>query len=110
MLYRLSSISEKIPAPAYEIKSVPAKNGHTCFSRFFIYSVALPIILSFCSLMPVRSSAQLYKLDRSTEQELSEDRKPWETKACRFFSNTTNDISLAVPLSLLVAGTIMDRK
>lgn len=107
MLYRLSSIAAGKCTHVNAVKSVLLR---AFFSRLSIYSIILPVTFSFCSLMPLKPSAQLYKLDRSTEQELSEDRKPWETKACRFFSNSTNDISLAVPFSLFVAGVIMDKK
>jgi undecaprenyl-diphosphatase len=89
---------------------LPVKKPRRYFTRSFFYSSAFLILFVACSLRPFTSSAQLYKFDRSTEQELSEDRKPWETKFCQFLSNSTNDISLAIPVSLFVAGAIMDRK
>lgn len=109
MFYRLSTI-EKDASLVFELQSASVKKIPTVFNRSAVYSTAFLIVLAICSVKPVTSSAQLYKLDRSTEQELTEDRKPWETKTCRFFSNSTNDISLAVPLSLFVAGSIMDNK
>jgi len=108
MFYRLSAISARKCTPACEIKSASVSKARVCFNRLTFYRAVLLITLSICSLLPAKSFAQLYKLDRTTEQELSEDRKSWETKTCRFFSNSTNDISLAVPLSLFVAGAIMN--
>lgn len=63
------------------------------------------IILLGCSA-PL--SAQLYKLDRSVLQELSEDRKPEPTEFWQFVSNSTNYTSFGVPAALLVGGLVTD--
>jgi hypothetical protein len=70
-------------------------------------------ISTFCILLffiQTNCSAQLYKLDISTVQEFSEDRRACRTKALEFVTNSTNNISLAIPLSLLVTGAIKNDK
>lgn len=67
----------------------------------------------FCTLFFITQtycSAQLYRLDISTVQELSEDRSACRTKALEFVTKSTNDISLAIPLSFLITGAIRKDK
>jgi membrane-associated phospholipid phosphatase len=96
------------PLPAQKRKSRSLNMGWFCFKQrasFTVFKNAVVFCIFFGSSC-LKSSAQINKLDVSTVQELSEDRKPWETKTFRFFTNTTNDISLAIPLSLFIAGTL----
>ena len=57
-----------------------------------------------------KSYAQIYQLDRSTLEELSEDRKEENAEFYQFISNSTNYISLALPVSLFVTGVIKKDK
>jgi undecaprenyl-diphosphatase len=61
-------------------------------------------------IFSARSNAQLSKLDRSALEELSEDRKEENTEFYQFMSNSTNYISMGVPVSLFVAGIITKDK
>ena len=53
-------------------------------------------------------SAQLYKLDRSTEEEFTEHRKHEPTEFWQIISNSTNYASFGVPVSLYVGGLLSD--
>lgn len=55
-------------------------------------------------------NAQRFALDRSTIEELTEDRKEENTEFYQFISNSANYVSLGIPVSLLMAGFITHDK
>jgi len=67
-------------------------------------------ILAILLFMNSAVDAQFGKLDKSTLVELNEDRTPGGTNFFRGVSNTTNMISIGIPVALLVAGEIKGDK
>ncbi|HVZ55548.1 MAG TPA: phosphatase PAP2 family protein [Chitinophagaceae bacterium] len=67
------------------------------------------VVATTCLLAVTGTQAQvafLYRFDHGILREFSEDRRPGTTHFFQFLSNSNNDISLAVPASLFVAGLI----
>ncbi|MBS1610722.1 MAG: phosphatase PAP2 family protein [Bacteroidetes bacterium] len=67
-------------------------------------------LLACLFLTSVSTNAQLSKLDRATLEEISEDRKAKSTEFYKFISNSTNYISMGMPVSLFIAGVITEDK
>lgn len=88
--------SEKKRAFSYPAPGILAK---------YIVVALIPVFL-----FQLSSRSQISKMDIHFERYLTEIRLPCRTKALKLISNSTNNISLAIPISLLVAGAIRHDK